>query len=152
MIEYQKIIDSNIQALQCPFCFMPHELVLDQTEHCLVLLTRAPYTKDHILLVPKRHVIFYRDLTRAELDEFDLLIHRWMEKLRKHYSDVNLLLRDGTANGKIGKSVDHLHFHLIPDLIIWGQDVEKMRNRKFYDEDEYLSLVKQFKKDFDADE
>ena len=94
------------------------EIIIDKNEHFQVLLARAPYTPDHLLIVPIRHLIYMHELSSDKLAAAMLLINKRMDILHQTYPDINLLLRDGKVNGNIGKSVDHLHFHLIPSITI----------------------------------
>ena len=147
MSTYQDRIDQNLQALHCPFCSPKAEIIIDKNEHFQVLLARAPYTPDHLLIVPIRHLIYMHELSSDEQTSAMLLINKRMDILHQTYPDINLLLRDGKVNGNIGKSVDHLHFHLIPSITIWGQ-ISKMRHRCYFSDTQYAKLIKDFKHQF----
>ena len=78
---------------------------------------KVPATPGHVEIVPWRHVESFFDLTAAELrDAYDLL---WGMRLRiaaEYCPDGwNIGINDGRA---AGRSVDHLHIHLIPRY--WG--------------------------------
>lgn len=144
MQSYQDRVDQNLQAKSCPFCsHEPHEII-EENQHFVLLLARAPYTPDHLLIVPKRHVVLMNDLLPEELADGMAIIQKWLDKLHEIYPDVNLLLRDGNVGGNIGKSVDHLHFHLVPAMAIGG-DPAKMLHRPFFGDEAYHQLVCDFK-------
>lgn len=147
MSTYQDRIDENLQALHCPFCSPKAEILIDQNDHFQVLLARAPYTPDHLLIVPIRHLIYMHELSATELDSAMALVQKRIDILHLTYPDVNFLLRDGKVSWNIGKSVDHLHFHLIPSIEI-GPHLSKSRHRYYFSDSQYIKLIKDFKKQF----
>ena len=86
-----------------------------ENERMFIIPARAPYVEDHLLIIPKRHVTLLNELTHPELQDLHSLVDIWTTKLHANHEAVNLLLRDGLAGGISQKSVNHLHFHLIPD-------------------------------------
>ena len=105
---------------ECPFCGINKDYIIERWKHFTVILSRAPYTKDHLLIVPNRHLIRMWEITAEEWETLVPLVEKWMKKLEKIHKEVNLLLRDWVANGIIWKSIDHLHFHLIPDRPVYS--------------------------------
>lgn len=83
MQTYQDRIDQNLQAQNCPFCSPKAEIIIDKNEHFHVLLARAPYTPDHLLIVPIRHLIYMHELSSDELASAMLLsINEWMSCIK----------------------------------------------------------------------
>lgn len=111
----------NVLKWECPFCNIKKEFVLEKWKYFTVILARAPYIKDHILIVPNRHIIRIKEFKVEEINSLFPLIEKWTKKLEKIHKEVNLLLRDWVANGIAGKSIDHLHFHLVPDCEIFAR-------------------------------
>jgi HIT domain len=74
---------------------MPEEFILEKSDFFYVTLARAPYINDHLLIIPKRHVVLFNDLSWEEVQDLMQLISKWNEKLHQKHCDVNLLLRDG---------------------------------------------------------
>lgn len=72
-------------------------------------------------------------------------ISKWTEKLHKQHTGINFFLRDGFIGGSVGKSVDHMHFHLIPSIRISLEDIFGI-DREFMDKKQYLSKIKKAKK------
>lgn len=132
---------------ECPFCDIKNEYVIERWKHFTVLLARAPYIKDHILIVPNRHLVRLSEITPKERWDLVLMIEKWMRKMETIHSEVNLLLRDGVANWKVGKSIDHLHFHIVPDIPIYSTN--SWWNREIYTdyqlEKETLAFKAKFK-------
>ena len=73
-----------------------------------------PVSKHHCLIIPKRHIKDYFDLSKDELIACDELIKTVKEEILSKDQTVkgfNL----GTNIGKVaGQSILHCHFHLIP--------------------------------------
>lgn len=70
-----------------------------------------PFTKGHLLVIPKRHVDRITDLPEAEYAPFLRTLAqlcRRVDRLTTHY---NVALNQGALAGQI---VFHLHFHVIP--------------------------------------
>ncbi len=117
----------------------------------MVIPARAPYSKDHILIIPKRHVNMLTTLNHAELLEMHKLIDIRAKKLHKKYKGVNLLLRDGlTKDQIIKKSVNHLHIHLLANVgvHIESQKKQSPENRKWLEDKAYTKLAQTMKKTF----
>jgi histidine triad (HIT) family protein len=131
---------------ECPFCKIKNEEILKDNKNAILILSKAPYTKDHLLVVPKRHVLFLADLTKEEEKDIDALVYFAMKKMHKKYHDVSILYREGNKK-KIGKSIDHIHYHIIPNLMIGAIDIN-FNKRKILTEADYLKLVKEIKKEF----
>lgn len=116
----------------------------------MVVPARAPYGKHHLLIVPKRHVNFLSTLSHKELEEMHELIDKRTKKLHTKHKDVTLLLRDGLVKDKhIGKSINHLHFHLLPDIIVPILDKREGEKNIFIEEKEYTKRAKAYKKTFE---
>ena len=79
---------------ECPFCDIKKEYIIEKGKHFTVLLARAPYTRDHLIIVPNRHLIRLREIKPEEWETLVPLIEKWTKKLEKIHQEVNLLLRD----------------------------------------------------------
>ncbi|MDA9059960.1 HIT family protein, partial [Planktomarina temperata] len=60
--------------MNCIFCELPNDRFIDETELSLVLRDAFPVTDLHTLIIPKRHVADYFDLTVAEREEIQELL------------------------------------------------------------------------------
>ena len=132
-----------------PFLHLEKEELVDETERFFVIPARAPYVENHLLIIPKRKVYVLRELTSEEKEEMYDLVDKWSRKLHTIHNWVNLLLRDGLIGDwatEVQKSVNHLHFHLIPDCPIWGEVAGS--DRKWFDDEEYLELAKEIRLKF----
>ena len=62
------IVEYKVKVLkdECPFCDVKKEYVIEKSEYFTVLLARAPYVRDHILMVPNRHLVRLSEITPKE--------------------------------------------------------------------------------------
>jgi diadenosine tetraphosphate (Ap4A) HIT family hydrolase len=86
---------------------------VDESENFYVRHDNFPVTAGHVEIVPKRHVVSYFDLSPAEMSEAHALMQRVQRKLNTQYKPdgYTIGVNDGRA---AGRTVDHLHIHLIP--------------------------------------
>lgn len=149
-MRYITVIKQSEKIHICPFCHEKPENMLQKGKYFFVVPARAPYVKDHLLIIPKRHVNMLTTLTHAELLEMHKFVDIRAKKLHKKHKGVNLLLRDGLTKDKIiGKSVNHLHFHLLPDVEIHiGKSDQNPDNRNRLDDKAYSKMAQAYKKTF----
>lgn len=109
----------------CPFCdpaIIKNESILE-TENAIVFGCITPATKNHVLVVPKRHVLALEELTDEEASGIHALISQMAKVFKDFYciSDYLVVLK----NGKLaGQSQSHIHFHMIPcDERMVGMDL-----------------------------
>lgn len=142
-MEYQQYRE---QLKSCPFCNKME--TISETKNFYVTLARAPYTKDHILIIPKRHVIFLNELTKEEQQELRETVNERNNIMLKHYNGTSILLRDSHENGTSGKSIGHLHAHIIPDCWIGAMNGNNGDDRIFFEQQEFENLINEAKKKF----
>ena len=142
-MEYQQYRE---QLKSCPFCNKME--TISETKNFYVTLARAPYTKDHILNIPKRHVIFLNELTKEEQQELRETVNERNNIMLKHYNGTSILLRDSHENGTSGKSIGHLHAHIIPDCWIGAMNGNNGDDRIFFEQQEFENLINEAKKKF----
>ena len=83
------------------------------------------------------------ELSRSERDDVELLQTKALEILKKlHYTSITLLVREG---GVENKTVNHTHFHLIPNIRIGDLD-HYGRERRILTEDEIEETLEDIKK------
>ncbi len=108
---------------RCPFCVPIAHDVVKGNNLAFLICSLAPYTPYHMLVVPKRHVLDYVDLTRQERESIDSLVVDAIKALEAlGMSDYSVMVRSGD-NARIGKSVNHLHFHVIPKVRLGTIDI-----------------------------
>jgi diadenosine tetraphosphate (Ap4A) HIT family hydrolase len=100
-------------AANCPFCSPARERVRAETDLVLTLADAFPVSPGHRLIVPRRHVASFFDLTDAErLAMMDALAAaKAALDVERAPDGYNIGINDGSA---AGQTVMHLHVHLIP--------------------------------------
>lgn len=100
--------------MNCPFCTLLEEQIVDKNELALVFYDKYPVTNYHTLIIPKRHVANYFDLSKEEVNAMQELLYRQKERLL-HLDDTITGFNIGINVGKdAGQSIFHVHMHLIP--------------------------------------
>lgn len=97
----------------CPFCALPVERIIDANEIGLVIRDGFPVSSGHTLIIPRRHVSSFFEITEDDRVGLMALVATAKAKLDKefHPAAYNLGINDGVA---AGQTVPHLHIHLIP--------------------------------------
>jgi diadenosine tetraphosphate (Ap4A) HIT family hydrolase len=97
----------------CPFCTLPDSRIVEENEHAVVILDGFPVSPGHSLIIPKRHVGSFFEITDIERAALFKLLDRAKELVSdQHQPDgFNIGINDGAA---AGQTVPHLHIHLIP--------------------------------------
>jgi histidine triad (HIT) family protein len=98
-----------------------------ESDNAVAFLTIGPIRVGHTLVVPKRHVVEFRDASASELAGILLLGSEVVTLQRRALGSTGetLFLASGTAGEQ---SVFHLHLHVVPrhdgdglDLTSWWQ-------------------------------
>lgn len=104
--------ESNMSA--CIFCEPSKERVFLQNAKAYALWDAFPVTPQHALVIPRRHVKDFFELSVEELLACNELLLSARELLVEHDPNIegfNIGLNVGAA---AGQTVFHCHFHLIP--------------------------------------
>ena len=98
----------------CLFCEVSKQRIISENELCYVVRDFYPVTKDHSLVIPKRHVSDFFDLYQPErnavhslLDQQKILIQETDETVTAFNVGIN-------AGKDAGQSIFNCHYHLIP--------------------------------------
>jgi diadenosine tetraphosphate (Ap4A) HIT family hydrolase len=104
---------SEPQAKRCPFCPPKEHEVLETHPLAVAITDSNPLTRGHSLVIPRRHVASFFELTGDERLAIGELLDRLKSSIDKaHGPDAyNIGINDGAA---AGQTVMHLHVHLIP--------------------------------------
>jgi diadenosine tetraphosphate (Ap4A) HIT family hydrolase len=126
----------------CPFCNAEPKNVIAENKHAYLTYAIAPYHKDHLLVVPKRHIEHILDISDSEMEDIDHLQNKAWKAIQKiGYTSVSYIVREGT---KSGRSVTHIHYHIIPEVRIGDVDHNGMQ-RRILEEEEITELVERVK-------
>ena len=102
------------EGVVCPFCRLARRVeVICETAICVAFYDGYPVSPGHALIVPKRHVASYFDLTHHEREAMNVMLQYVRQKVdeRFHPDGYNVGINVGEA---AGQSVFHVHMHLIP--------------------------------------
>ena len=100
--------------MNCPFCSEIDERIIASNDFAQVIFDGFPVTKYHSLIIPKRHVADYFDLSNEELSAIhDLLCHhkRYLVSQDSSITGFNVGVNIGID---AGQTVFHCHVHLVP--------------------------------------
>jgi len=108
----------------CLFCNIDRKRLIAENELAYSMIDGFPVTKQHTLIIPKRHIAAYFDLGQAEINSINYLLQNGkseIEKLDPAVTGFNIGVNSGES---AGQSIFHCHIHLIPRRV---GDVEKPR-------------------------
>ena len=104
------------EAKRCALCELPDERIIGRNDHGMVVRDGFPVSPGHTLVIARRHVGSFFDLTEAERRDLLSLLDAAKldldEKFRPH--GFNIGINDGPA---AGQTVPHVHVHLIPRYV-----------------------------------
>ncbi len=98
---------------KCVFCDLRAKYVVLETKSSVLTMSLYPYIDGQLLILPKRHVEDLAQLTQTEWKDTKALTELGTKLIKEEFGigGVQLLYRGGENSGK---SVGHLHFHLLP--------------------------------------
>ena len=98
----------------CLFCNINSKDLIFDNEFAFASFDSYPVSKYHSLIVPKRHILDYFELTNDELLACNDLIKKIKKKIQNKDKTVDGF-NIGTNSGVVaGQSIMHCHIHLIP--------------------------------------
>ncbi|UFS61842.1 HIT family protein [Sulfurimonas sp. HSL-3221] len=100
--------------MKCIFCHLPENTIVDGNDLAFAFYDKYPVTRLHTLIIPKRHVADYFELTQEEIAAMhDLLQHQKARLLAldETISGFNIGINVGAD---AGQTIFHVHMHLIP--------------------------------------
>jgi diadenosine tetraphosphate (Ap4A) HIT family hydrolase len=97
----------------CPFCSLPTSRIIGQDEHGVWLRDGFPVSPGHSLVIPRRHVESFFQLSEYERIALLTLLDQAKAAAEAEFQPdgYNIGINDGAA---AGQTVPHLHIHLIP--------------------------------------
>jgi ATP adenylyltransferase len=98
----------------CLFCEIPTDRVIASNDLAYAIHDGFPVTPLHTLIIPKRHVETYFDLTEAEILACNRLLSGRREEILKSDPAVEAFNIGMNAGEVAGQTIFHCHIHLIP--------------------------------------
>lgn len=107
----------------CIFCSLTPDRIVAENELCFAIMDGFPVSKGHTLIIPKRHVADYFDLTSKEISAMQTMMKeiKYQRDHELHPDGYNIGIN---VNAAAGQTIFHVHMHLIPRYI---GDVENPR-------------------------
>ena len=122
----------------CPFCEPIANHIIKKVGNAFLTYSLAPYHKHHLLVVPTRHIVGFHELDSTEINSINELLSEAVRLLMLlGYKDYTILTRSGE---RIGKSVEHLHYHIIHVAIIGDLD-HNGKDRRIMTAEEVTGLL-----------
>ena len=98
----------------CPFCQLSRRVeIICETATCVAFYDGYPVSKGHALIIPKRHVANYFDLTNHEREAMNIMLQYVKKKIDERFNPDGYNIGIN-VNKEAGQSVFHVHMHLIP--------------------------------------
>lgn len=135
--EYQHFNQLSKDQSDCPFCTPGREVdLLLESAQAYCILDKYPVNPGHALIIPKRHVSDYFDLSFREQSSCLFMLNEAKKQIQKRFNPDGFNMGINVGE-KAGQTVFHVHIHLIPR---YSDDVEDPRGgvrgvipeRKFY--------------------
>ena len=98
----------------CIFCKIKREEIQFENRFAYSSSDSYPVSKFHSLIIPKRHVETYFELSNEEIQACNELILKTREKILKQDASVKGFNIGTNAGESAGQSIFHCHIHLIP--------------------------------------
>ena len=97
----------------CPFCTLPANRIVLENFDGMVIDDGFPISPGHTLIIPRRHMGSFFDLSETERNSLLSLLEDAKRRLDKEFrpDGYNIGINDGSV---AGQTVPHLHIHLIP--------------------------------------
>ena len=115
-LSYIKGKKPNVDCILCSIVRKEKDVVkllVTESGHVAVCVNKFPYNSGHLLIFPKRHITDYRELTKDEEAEIDILLRQSLDILDSLYAPLGYNAGYNIGNFA-GASIPHLHMHVIP--------------------------------------
>lgn len=99
--------------MTCLFCKPPKEIIKIRNDFFIVVRDNFPISKGHTLIIPKRHIASFFELSTEEFKELKPILSQAKQSLDNQFTpqSYNIGINDGEY---AGQTIRHLHIHLIP--------------------------------------
>lgn len=117
-----------MEKVECPFCkelekgyndIIKRSRIIAETENFIVFPTTGGFIENYQLIVTKKHINCFGELSVNQLKELKNII-LWQKEINKKYYNMQSLMSEHGAlhpNNESGKSIVHAHLHIFPNNI-----------------------------------
>lgn len=125
-----------MNGTQCPFCeeqknrnisIINKSRIIAETDNFIVFPTTGGFIENYQLIVPKKHINCFGELSLTQLEELKKII-LWQKEINKEYfnSDSSMFEHGSLhPSNESGKSIVHAHLHIFPNDISLLNDITK---------------------------
>lgn len=115
-----------MEIIECPFCnelengyndIVKKSRIIAETENFIVFPTTGGFVENYQLIVPKKHINCFGELSVDQLKELKNII-LWQKEINKKYYNMQSSMFEHGAlhpNNESGKSIVHAHLHIFPN-------------------------------------
>lgn len=112
--------------INCPFCeeqnnpqksIYGKNRIIAETNSFVVFPTTGGFIDNYQLIVPKKHINCFGELSTKQLKELKEIIE-WQKNINKEYFDMNSSMFEHGClkpSNESGKSIIHAHLHIFPN-------------------------------------
>lgn len=124
---YDDVARRERESGKCIFCHPKDKYVVTIENGWYLTTNKFPRSQANLLIIPERHIEHVSDLTPKDAITRQKLEQLGQSLLKECYgiTDVWFLLRDGDGQEAAGKTVAHLHSHLMHyyhGILLWESD------------------------------
>lgn len=125
----------------CAFCSRADALGIEEYENWVWAYSAFPYRKYHTLLISKRHIVQFSELSAKELEE----LTRITKGITQLYKDAEIVSKTSTLGDQLffswrmrdelegeKKAVSHFHLHIYPEI---GKEISIVLDQEAWDID-----------------
>ena len=98
----------------CLFCMTKNDDIIEENKFAFATLDSYPVSGQHCLIIPKRHVKDYFELSEEEVIACDKLIKKVKTKVENNDKTIKGFNIGINSGKEAGQSIMHCHIHLIP--------------------------------------
>ena len=98
----------------CLFCSTKKEDIIEENEFAYATFDSYPVSNHHSLIIPKRHVKEYFELSEEELTGCNQLVKKVKIKVENNDKSIKGFNIGINSGKEAGQSIMHCHIHLIP--------------------------------------
>ena len=99
----------------CLFCVLPDDVrIVDGNELAVAFYDKFPVTAYHTLIIPRRHIADYFELTNEEHEAIHALMQRQRDRLLALDETISGFNVGVNVGADAGQTIFHVHVHLIP--------------------------------------
>lgn len=125
-----------MQKSKCPFCeeqnnrssnIINKSRIIAETDNFVVFPTTGGFVENYQLIVPKKHINCFGELSKEQLIELKKII-LWQQEINKKYYNSNSSMFEHGAlqpSNESGKSIVHAHIHIFPNNISLLDEIKK---------------------------